>query len=258
VTTVAANRFELLATWYLRFNGYFTTADFTVHPDFRNRPGGTDADIIAVRFPHSVENQRRFSFQRDTTLIRSDRIDFLICEVKSRRCDLNQNSWRNRERRNVEYTVRWMGFERDDTRIHEIADEVYRFGARDLLEEEICIRFVCFGSESNPELSSALPGVQQILHEHVIGYLKDRFSTECYQITRDNWDEDIIEFAELCKTRSIPELLAWAREEDVQRRQPVEQQIRQRAYELYLQRQSGDELADWLQAESEIRSTKSG
>src|SRR5438128_2340588 len=55
-----ANRFEALATWYLRFNGYFTTPDFTVHPDFRNQPGGTDADVLAVRFPHSKEYQRRF------------------------------------------------------------------------------------------------------------------------------------------------------------------------------------------------------
>jgi len=50
---MAANRFELLATWYLRFNGYFTIQDFTVHPDFRKQGGGTDTDILAVRFPHS-------------------------------------------------------------------------------------------------------------------------------------------------------------------------------------------------------------
>lgn len=35
---------------------------------------------------------------------------------------------------------------------------------------------------------------------------------------------------------------------------PLEEQIRRRAYELYVQRgnQSGSELDDWLQAESEI------
>src|SRR5882762_6253059 len=92
-TDMPANRFELLATWYLRFNGYFTTANFSVHPDFRNRPGGTDADIIAVRFPHSREYQRRFNFDRDTSLIRPARLDFLICEGKSGPCDINQNSW---------------------------------------------------------------------------------------------------------------------------------------------------------------------
>ena len=36
---------------------------------------------------------------------------------------------------------------------------------------------------------------------------------------------------------------------------PVEERIRRRAYELYVQRgsQSGSELDDWLQAEKEIR-----
>jgi hypothetical protein len=36
---------------------------------------------------------------------------------------------------------------------------------------------------------------------------------------------------------------------------PLEERIRQRAHELYLQRgnESGDEIEDWLQAEDEIR-----
>ena len=36
---------------------------------------------------------------------------------------------------------------------------------------------------------------------------------------------------------------------------PLEERIRRRAYELYVQRgnESGSELADWLQAEDEIR-----
>ena len=36
---------------------------------------------------------------------------------------------------------------------------------------------------------------------------------------------------------------------------PIEERIRERAYELYVQHggQSGSELEDWLQAETEIR-----
>ena len=39
---------------------------------------------------------------------------------------------------------------------------------------------------------------------------------------------------------------------------PLEERIRRRAYELYVQRgnQSGSELDDWLQAEEEIRSAE--
>jgi hypothetical protein len=39
---------------------------------------------------------------------------------------------------------------------------------------------------------------------------------------------------------------------------PLEQRIRERAYEIYLQRGGGDgaELEDWLQAQEELRGTE--
>jgi len=42
------------------------------------------------------------------------------------------------------------------------------------------------------------------------------------------------------------------------RRQPTEEEIRQRAYEIFLARGSapGHDLDDWLQAEGELRSSK--
>jgi len=205
---MAANRFETLATWYLRFNGYFTTANFTVHPDYRKRPGGTDADILAVRFPYSTEFQRRFNFERDRQLISEDRVDFVICEVKSGRCCLN-DSWRDPERQNVEYAIRWMGFDEDDNLVREAAAEVYRCGCWYMRQKPVRVRFVCFGADPNPSLQE-LPGIQQIRHDWVIAYLKARFSTGCEQITRENWDPDIQEFAALCRTQPVASLLAWA------------------------------------------------
>ena len=206
---MAANRYEVLATWYLRLNGYFTTTNFTVHPDFRKRPGGTDADVLAVRFPHSEEFQRRFVFERDQQLVRSDRIDFLICEVKAGRCALN-DSWRNPDRQCVEYAMRWMGFEGNTDRVNQAAAEVYKSGCCLLEERGVGIRLLLFGAERNPELGSELPFVQQILQEQVVSYLKNRFSTGCEQITRQNWDSDIIEFSDLCRTESNHRLCEWA------------------------------------------------
>ena len=49
---------------------------------------------------------------------------------------------------------------------------------------------------------------------------------------------------------------AFARaQEPLIERLPLEERIRQRAYELYVMRgnQSGSELDDWLQAEDEVR-----
>jgi hypothetical protein len=207
---MAANRFELLATWYLRFNGYFTTANFTVHPDFRKQPGGTDADVLAVRFPHSEEFQRRFVFERDPQLLRQDRIDFLICEVKTGRCAFN-DTWRNPDRQCVEYAMRWMGFEGDTDRVKQAAAEVYKSGCSFLPDKAVGIRLLTFGAERNPELELALPFAQQILHGQVVSYLKTRFSTGCEKITRENWDRDIIQFADLCRTESDERLCEWAK-----------------------------------------------
>ena len=51
-------RAELLASWYLRFNGCFPISGFIVHDaGVVKQPGGqlTEADILAVRLPHTEE-----------------------------------------------------------------------------------------------------------------------------------------------------------------------------------------------------------
>ncbi len=59
---MAANNVETIFTWYFRLNGYYTTPNFTVHKDFKKRPGGGEADLMAVRFPHSKEEPRNYPF----------------------------------------------------------------------------------------------------------------------------------------------------------------------------------------------------
>ena len=45
---------EKVAYWYFRLNGYLQIENFVIHP---GRRGGqrTDADLLAVRFPHRAE-----------------------------------------------------------------------------------------------------------------------------------------------------------------------------------------------------------
>lgn len=205
------NRFELLTTWYLRFNGYFTTPDFTVHPDYRKQPGGTDADVLAVRFPHSEEYQARFNFHRDSHFVRKDRIDFLICEVKSGRCDINSKTWLDRTRKNVEYAIRWIGITGDNERLDAFANRIYDCGECDLPEERIIIRFVCFGTDENLDLKAKFPAVRQMTHYHIVRFLRERFTTNCCGIARQNWDSDIIEFADKCRVKNDEELVEWAK-----------------------------------------------
>lgn len=208
------NRYELLATWYLRFNGYFTVPDFVVHKDYRTRPGGTDADVLAVRFPNSHEFQRRFDFEHDPALVTcGDKIDFVVCEVKKSTCDLNE-PWLTTSRQNVEYVMRWMGFEGDEAKISRLAQEMYDTGCCKSAESNYSVRFLMIGGARNLELQQRLPRVAQILHPDVMGFLRRRFTSGCEGINRQHWDPLIVEFAELCNRGDDQQLLRWVEETD--------------------------------------------
>lgn len=209
---MAANRIELLATWYLRFNGFFTTPDFTIHPDWKGKDGGTDADVLAVRFRHSTEYQARFMFERDPHLGPHADVEFLIGEVKSSVCDLNE-PWRNPAKGNIDYALRWMGFEAGQDKLEAIARTLYQTGHWDSGDGSMAVRFVVFGETPNESLKKAMPGIDFILHPQVITYLRRRFRKSCLQITRMHWDPIIVEFAALCENDNVTEsqLLAWAK-----------------------------------------------
>ena len=114
-------------------------------------------------------------------------------------------------RENVEYAMRWMGFESDNKRIKTLAKQLYEHGECNLPQENRCVRFICFGSEDNSDLKVQLPRVQQIFHTHVIDFLRERFGVGCYNVTRENWGSDIIDFAQLCKCLCNEDLIQWAR-----------------------------------------------
>jgi hypothetical protein len=45
---------EKVAYWYFRLNGFLQIENFIVHPSVRGSQR-TDADLVAVRFPHRAE-----------------------------------------------------------------------------------------------------------------------------------------------------------------------------------------------------------
>ena len=144
IVSFEMNQTELLAIWYLRFNGYFTAASFTTHPNLKKGPGSSDADVLAVRFQHSDERQARFIFQRDARLIRPVPIDIILAEVKSSECALNRN-WIKREFANVDYALRWVGRWSDQLAIEKIAKDVYEHGEWHDAATGESVRYVCFG-----------------------------------------------------------------------------------------------------------------
>lgn len=77
-----------------RLNGCLTIVNFIVHPDLirpdEPRDQRTDADILAVRFPHRCELFTSGQPMRDHEVFDSGGlIDLVIAEVKHGRCRLN-------------------------------------------------------------------------------------------------------------------------------------------------------------------------
>jgi len=103
------------------------------------------------------------------------------------------------------------GLESNNNRVKELASRLYTNGGCDIPEENKCVRFICFGSEENPDLKKQLPDAQQIFHTQVIAYLRNRFCLESLNITRENWDRDIIDFAQICEKLSDDDLFQWAK-----------------------------------------------
>lgn len=188
-------RAEILASWYLRFNGYFPLKDFILHDAGEQiQPGGqlTDADLLAVRLPYTIEIIR--GENEDITVKTHDKLDvhrgildFVIAEVSSEACKFN---WlvgqENEEHKSVKveflkYVMQRFGWWRDDGKIDQISDclskekfysEEQHVGANESIVTRV--RLLSFGVATNPELP-----IQQISFAEMLDYMKcDLFG--CY------------------------------------------------------------------------------
>lgn len=205
------NKTEKLVYWYLRFNGYFTVENFTVHPDFKKRPE-TEVDILAVRFPNSREEPLHRDFERDEQIIVPATTDFIVGEVKSGKCAINENSWGKPEKRHVRYLLKWMGF-LSNGEIESVATTLYE--ERSWRNRRFSVRFVSFGTYRNEELSRRYPILPQIVHQDIVAFIHRRLTTDCHALHRENWDPFMQEFAKLVKAgEETDSLLKWIRRKE--------------------------------------------
>src|SRR5438128_347494 len=86
---------EKVAYWYFRLNGFLQIENFVVHPG-RKGSQRTDADLLAVRFPHRAEllfDHPDHPMRDDEGILRlsSVAVDAAIVEVKgsNQLCGLN-------------------------------------------------------------------------------------------------------------------------------------------------------------------------
>ena len=139
---------ELLATLYLRLNGYFTSG-FIAHAPEGNL---TEIDILAVCFPYNSEREREIESSA-WLQIPQGQTDVLICEVKGENEQLQFNPSLRNNPESVRKVIRWIGlFHEDevDRVIQELQDVIAT------REVQVCMQFPshCF-----PEKNLSIRGI---------------------------------------------------------------------------------------------------
>lgn len=199
-----ANKFEQLALWYLRLNGYLTVTHFILHPTSRRRSQRAEVDILGVRFPHSEEVAGAKMKQNDKLELQGEKIDFIIAEVKGGRCDLN-GPWTKPNTENWDYVVKWLGIV-PETEVSNVARELYLHKRCE--RENWVIRLLCFGSETGDLPANVVP----LIFKQVIEFMSDRFK-QFRGKKRDieQWPPFIKELFDMIITKRPNEILGWLR-----------------------------------------------
>ena len=168
---------EKVAYWYFRLNGYLQIENFVIHPE---RRGGqrTDADLLAVRFPHRAErliddpndimpdDEHRLSLSDDL-------IDVIIAEVKRNEpCKLN-GPWVEEERQNIHRVLAAVGCLRPEC-IDVAAANLYESGAHQI-DQDLRIRLVAVGRDRSEVLEGSYPDVIQLTWAEVLTFIWRRF-----------------------------------------------------------------------------------
>ena len=177
---------DALAYWFLRLNGFLTTVNFIVHPEFQ-RDTNTDVDILAVRFPYRRENLCRP--MEDSSLLPLDpgRPLLFITEVKLGLCDLN-GPWTREDARNLHKVISAIGIiPLPDA--EKAAVSLQATGTFD--SDSVRASLACIGARHNPRVAERYPGVPQIRWRDALEFIYTRFSAyRTEKAWNGQWDRD--------------------------------------------------------------------
>jgi len=166
-------RAEEVARWYFRLNGCFQTG-FVLHAD---QPGRqiTDADICAVRFPHTEEKLRDIRMTDDRWFTRTapnGQILLFVAEItQGGPCKVN-GPWTDHSRGGMEKVVQRFGFA-DAAKVPEIVSSMY-----DRLwwgDDKHVLTYVAIGERASRDLATRYPKLVQLTWEDIARFLWDRF-----------------------------------------------------------------------------------
>lgn len=201
---------EKVAYWYFRLNGFFQIENFVVHPRSRGSQR-TDADLLAVRFPHRAE--RLIDDPNDVMADDVDRIslshsliDVVIAEVKtSESCTLN-GPWTREGDQNVHRVLAAIGCLPAD-RIEAASADIYRAGVH-VSDLGYRIRLVAVGEAHNDELATTYPEVTQLIWVDMLAFIWTRFRRYRRQKTQvDQWNPSGLKLKELADGLSMEKFI---------------------------------------------------
>ena len=180
---------EKVAYWYFRLNGFLQIENFVVHP---SRRGGqrTDADLLAVRFPHRAEFLLDHDQPRqddiDALALSAELIDVVIAEVKTNQpCTLN-GPWTLEDRQNVHRVLAAIGclpLEQIDMAARDIYRDGYYKG------DGLRVRLIAVGRDRDEQLGKDRPMVVQLTWRQILHFAWHRFHQYRHQKKQvDQWD----------------------------------------------------------------------
>lgn len=175
---------EKVAYWYFRLNGFLQIENFIVHPGRRGSQR-TDADLLAVRFPHRAEflfdHPEPMRDDEATLCLSSGAIDVVIAEVKTKQpCAVN-GPWTAEERENVHRVLAAIGCVPRDT-IDMAATGIYRNGIYE--DRTLRIRLIAVGGARSSELAERFPQVIQVTWPQILDFIWHRLRTYRNQKTQ--------------------------------------------------------------------------
>lgn len=170
------NRAEDVATWYFRLNGFFIIPSYIIHKDRRAETPRTEADIIGVRFRHSVEYIGNRVLKDDPVILNSGKVNgvmknlFALVEVKAGICAIN-GPWSNPAEKNINRALGRTGiFEK--SQIESVSDTLYNNYRWE--DAQNVIQYFCIGNEIDPSLDNR-GRIVQITYRNIADFLYLRF-----------------------------------------------------------------------------------
>jgi hypothetical protein len=202
---------EQVAYWYFRLNGFFQIENFVVHPERRGAQR-TEADLLAVRFPHRAERlfddpNDIMADDKDRLWLSQDLIDVLIVEVKRNQpCTLN-GPWTQQDRQNVHRVLAAIGC-LPSNRIEKAAADIYRAGLH-TSGRTLRVRLVAVGRDRSDDLAARYPDVIQLIWADLLAFIWNRFHIYRQQKTQvGQWDAEGLKIKGLADASVDPKKFA--------------------------------------------------